>query len=59
MASRTELQGTRGVLRTSLLQEGAGAQLYTEGDGWRSVDSDWHRQNGYPQELAHFLDIQE
>ncbi len=32
--------------------------LYTPGGdepGWHAVDADWHRQNGYPQELAHFL----
>lgn len=59
MASTSEIQGTGGVLRASLLQEGAGFQLFTdsgEETGWRAVDADWSRQNGYPQELAHFLD---
>jgi predicted dehydrogenase len=58
MASNAELQGTAGVLRVDLLQDGAGMSLYqAEGEepGWRSVDADWHRQQGYPQELAHFL----
>jgi predicted dehydrogenase len=62
MASNAELQGTTGVLRVSLLQEGAGMHAFrSTGDepGWQSVDADWHRQNGYPQELAHFLECME
>jgi len=58
MASNAELQGTKGVLRVDLLQGGAGMQVYrSAGDepGWQSVDADEHRQQGYPQELAHFL----
>ncbi len=59
MASDLEVQGTDGVLKADLLLDGSGMKLYREaGDepGWRSVDADWHRQNGYPQQLAHFLD---
>jgi predicted dehydrogenase len=54
-----EVQGTEGTLRVDLLQRGAGMDLFQAGGaepGWRSVDADWSRQNGYPQELAHFLD---
>lgn len=59
MVSEAQLHGTMGVLHCELLQEGAGMKMYTDRSGWKSVDADWHRQNGYPQELAHFLDCLE
>lgn len=58
MASRTEVQGTAGVLRASLLQEGTGLWIYSEKAapaGWRAEPADWHHQLGYLQEMAHFL----
>jgi myo-inositol 2-dehydrogenase / D-chiro-inositol 1-dehydrogenase len=59
MASTSEVQGTGGVLHASLFLEGAGMRLFSESaeePGWQNVDADWNRQNGYPQELEHFLD---
>lgn len=56
MASTLEVQGSEGVLRAPLMQEGMGFRLYREdGQGWRDVDWAWSFQNGYPQELAEML----
>jgi predicted dehydrogenase len=58
MDSRTELHGTGGVLYADLLQAGMGMKMYTERAeprGWSHPDVEWTFQNGYPQELAHFL----
>jgi len=58
MDSRTEIHGTGGVLYADLLQAGMGMKLYTERAeprGWSHPDNAWSFQNGYPQEIAHFL----
>jgi predicted dehydrogenase len=60
MQSRLEIWGTRGYLDVDLLH-GTGLRLYTrDGDdsqptGWSMSHSDWVGENGYPQELSHFL----
>ncbi len=63
MDSRTEIHGTGGVLHADLLQTGSGMRLYSSAGvadeapaGWSFPDADWSHQNGYPQELAHFLE---
>ena len=58
MVSDLHVQGTAGVASASLLGDGMGLRAFTErGEerGWRAVDVDWHRANGYPQQLAHFV----
>lgn len=62
MASRLEIQGSEGVLEADLLGDGTGMKVFREDTvppGWQPVDADWHRENGYPQELAHFLGCME
>jgi predicted dehydrogenase len=62
MQSRLEIWGSRGYLDVDLLQ-GTGLRLYApEGDpglgappGWSMTMTDWALENGYPQELTHFL----
>ena len=60
MQSRLELWGTRGYLDVDLLH-GSGMRQYSKGGGagsagWSMAHADYLQENGYPQELAHFLD---
>jgi myo-inositol 2-dehydrogenase / D-chiro-inositol 1-dehydrogenase len=60
MDSRTEVHGTKGVLYADLLQQGMGMRMFSEaGAGWSYPDWEWNWQNGYAQELAHFLKCME
>jgi predicted dehydrogenase len=62
MQSRLEIWGSRGYLDVDLLH-GTGLRLYSpKGDaaleappGWSMATTDWVLENGYPQELRHFL----
>jgi predicted dehydrogenase len=62
MQSRLEIWGSRGYLDVDLLH-GTGLRLYSpKGDaaleappGWSMTMTDWALENGYPQELTHFL----
>jgi predicted dehydrogenase len=62
MQSRLELWGTEGHLDVDLLH-GTGIELYTHRGspqhgappGWTMTQSNWIVENGYPQELSHFL----
>jgi predicted dehydrogenase len=62
MQSRLEIWGSRGYLDVDLLH-GTGLRLYTaKGEpglgapaGWSMTMTDWVLENGYPQELTHFL----
>jgi len=62
MQSRLELWGTEGYLDVDLLH-GTGLELYTHRGspqhmappGWTMTHTDWVVENGYPQELSHFL----
>jgi myo-inositol 2-dehydrogenase/D-chiro-inositol 1-dehydrogenase len=63
MQSTLEAWGSEGTLAADLLHE-TGLRLWTrEGHagvraapGWTTHNSDWLDDNGYPQEMAHFLD---
>jgi myo-inositol 2-dehydrogenase/D-chiro-inositol 1-dehydrogenase len=63
MQSRLEVFGARGYAEADLCQ-GSGLRVFsTEGalpfaasPGWATPPVDWLWENGYPQELAHFLD---
>ncbi|BBM87276.1 Gfo/Idh/MocA family protein [Candidatus Uabimicrobium amorphum] len=65
MDSRTEIHGTGGVIYADLLQQGMGMKMYSDHggnehpQGWSFPEHSWNYQNGYPQELAHFLDCME
>jgi predicted dehydrogenase len=57
MQSRLEVWGSKGTLETELLHA-TGLRTYRpEGEraGWRAETADWLWENGYPQELSHFL----
>jgi predicted dehydrogenase len=62
MQSRLELWGTEGYLDVDLLH-GSGIELYTHRGspqhmappGWTMTHTNWVVENGYPQELSHFL----
>ena len=62
MQSTLEVWGSEGVLEVDLLQ-GTGVRLHSEGGrpewmaapGWSPLLTDWSAENGYPQELRHFL----
>jgi predicted dehydrogenase len=62
MQSRLEVWGTKGHLEVDLLG-GSGIRVFTPkgsataatGPGWAHSTSDWAHENGYPQELSHFL----
>jgi predicted dehydrogenase len=62
MQSRLEVWGTKGHLAVDLLGE-TGIRVFTAkgsaaaqtGAGWAPVLGDWAAENGYPQELSHFL----
>ena len=62
MQSRLELWGTEGYLDVDLLH-GSGLELYTHRGspqhmappGWTMTLTNWVVENGYPQELSHFL----
>ncbi len=60
MQSRLEIWGTRGYLDVDLLH-GTGMRVFApdpvedESPGWQAVHPDALAENGYPQELAHFL----
>jgi predicted dehydrogenase len=62
MQSRLEVWGTRGHLEVDLLGD-TGLRVFTArgsavagtGPGWAPALADWCAENGYPQELAHFL----
>ncbi len=62
MQSRLEVWGTKGHLEVDLLG-GSGLRVFTPrgsaaagtGPGWAAALADWTFENGYPQELSHFL----
>lgn len=62
MQSRLEVWGARGYAEADLLQ-GTGLRVFAKdggipfapGTGWSTPPVDWLWENGYPQELAHFL----
>jgi predicted dehydrogenase len=62
MQSRLEVWGARGYAEADVLQ-GTGLRVFakdggvpfTPSGGWSTPPSDWLWENGYPQELAHFL----
>lgn len=62
MESHLNVFGTEGVLYTDLLRE-TGMRMFSQkghrGDadsvGWSRPDHDWLGANGYPQEMAHFI----
>ena len=62
MQSRLEIWGAEGYLDVDLLH-GSGLELYTQRGspqhqappGWSMTLTDWVVENGYPQELSHFL----
>jgi predicted dehydrogenase len=53
MQSRLEIWGSEGYLDVDLLQ-GTGMRLYADRK-WSTPLADWVAENGYPQELSHFL----
>jgi predicted dehydrogenase len=55
MQSRLELWGRRATLVADLLQDTGLRQSLEGGAAWRAESGDWLWENGYPQELAHFL----
>lgn len=63
MQSRLEVWGARGYAEADLLQ-GTGLRVFARdggvpfaaASGWAMPPADWLWENGYPQELAHFLD---
>ncbi|MBZ0251851.1 MAG: Gfo/Idh/MocA family oxidoreductase, partial [Candidatus Methylomirabilis sp.] len=65
MESATQILGTEGVLDAPLLLEGTGMRMFSlngtpdkpfESRGWSFPDWEWLWQNGYPQEMAHFVE---
>ena len=62
MQSRLEVWGARGYVDADLLQ-GTGLRVFAKDGGipfaptpgWSTPPVDWLWENGYPQELAHFL----
>jgi predicted dehydrogenase len=54
MQSRLEIWGTQGYLDVDLLH-GTGMRQYA-GERWSMAHADYLFENGYPQELAHFLE---
>ena len=60
MQSRLEIWGTKGYLDVDLLQR-TGMRVFAErsvegeAGGWQHAHADALAENGYPQELAHFL----
>ncbi|MCA9771087.1 MAG: Gfo/Idh/MocA family oxidoreductase [Myxococcales bacterium] len=65
MESTTQILGTEGVIDAPLLLEGQGLRMFSlsgtpdkpfETRGWSYPDWEWLWQNGYPQEMAHFID---
>jgi len=67
MISIAEVHGTKGVIHANLLQDGYGLKVFSEegyGEedfdkagsmGWHHPDWEWLWQNGYPQEMADFV----
>lgn len=64
MDSIAEAYGTEGVIYADLLR-GMGLKCYSEhgfmpnpfeSKGWSFPDYEWNWNNGYPQEMAHFVD---
>jgi predicted dehydrogenase len=60
MQSRLEIWGSAGYLDVDLLHA-TGMRLFAKGGGaagaaWSMAHADYFHDNGYPQELAHFLD---
>jgi myo-inositol 2-dehydrogenase/D-chiro-inositol 1-dehydrogenase len=61
MVSVAEAWGTGGSLTADMLK-GTALQVHSEAGfpdgeaGWQQVDWEWDFQNGYPQEMAHFVD---
>ncbi|MCX7944224.1 MAG: Gfo/Idh/MocA family oxidoreductase [Deltaproteobacteria bacterium] len=64
MDSVMECYGTEGVIYADLLR-GGGIKCYSErgftpnpeeSRGWTFPEYDWNYQNGYPQEMQHFID---
>jgi myo-inositol 2-dehydrogenase/D-chiro-inositol 1-dehydrogenase len=53
MQSKLEIWGSEGYLEVDLLHS-SGLRMYT-GDRWSTPLADWVSENGYPQELSHFL----
>jgi predicted dehydrogenase len=54
MQSNLEIWGDRGTLEVDLLQE-TGLRQFRDGS-WSTPATDWIVDNGYPQELSHFLE---
>ncbi len=54
MQSNLEIWGSEGTLRVDLLQE-TGLRQFRDG-AWTTPSTDWMLDNGYPQELSHFLE---
>lgn len=54
MQSNLEIWGSDGTLQVDLLQ-GTGLRQF-RGDAWTTPSTDWVVDNGYPQELSHFLE---
>jgi predicted dehydrogenase len=63
MQSRLEVWGARGYVEADLLQHTGvrafakdGGVPFAASAGWCTPPADWLWENGYPQELAHFLE---
>jgi len=63
MQSRLEVWGARGYVEADLLQATGlrafakdGGIPFAAAHGWSTPPADWLWENGYPQELEHFLD---
>jgi predicted dehydrogenase len=56
MQSRLEVWGSKGTLEVDLLRDTGMRRTAGEGaQAWRAESADWLWENGYPQELEHFL----
>jgi predicted dehydrogenase len=68
MISVAEIHGKKGVIHANLLQDGYGLKAYSQegygeeffekeaARGWHHPEWEWNWQNGYPQEMADFID---
>jgi predicted dehydrogenase len=54
MQSRLEVWCRGGTLEVDLLRE-TGLRQFVRESGWTAPMADWVVENGYPQELSHFL----
>jgi len=64
MISVAEVHGTEGVIHANLLQDGMGLKVFSdkgyapekkETRGWHHPEWEWDFNNGYPQEMADFV----